>query len=103
MPWLLGSRASPAGGPGWWRSRSAPTLAVGRQRLRRLTCSFAQGKNVSVDAIELYNGTAGPTIPSVGLSNVTNALATGAAQVVLDKVPNDPNAQVFMVVRYSIS
>jgi hypothetical protein len=64
---------------------------------------FAQGKNVSVDAIELYIGTAGPTIPSVVLSDVTNALATGAAQLVLDKVPNDPAAQVFMVVRYSIS
>jgi hypothetical protein len=64
---------------------------------------FAQGKNVSVDAIELYNGTAGPTIPSVVLSDVTNALATGTAQLVLDKVPNDPTAEVFLVVRYSIS
>ena len=64
---------------------------------------FAQGKKLSVDAIELYNGTAGPTIPSAVLSNVTNALAARAAQLVLDKVPNDPSAQVFMVLRFSIS
>jgi hypothetical protein len=64
---------------------------------------FAEDKNVSVDAIELYNVTAGPTILSVVLSDVMNALAAGAAQLVLDKVPNDPTAQVFMVVRYSIS
>jgi hypothetical protein len=36
------------------------------------------------------------------LSDLTNALATGAAQLVLDKVPNDLAAQVFLVIRYSI-
>jgi hypothetical protein len=38
--WLLAQGPSPAGGAGWWRSRSARTLAIGRQRLRRLTWSL---------------------------------------------------------------
>jgi hypothetical protein len=38
-PWLLGKDFAD-GGSGWWRSRSAPVVAVGRQRLRRLTCSL---------------------------------------------------------------
>jgi hypothetical protein len=79
---------------------SAPTFTLTIQKA--YFPYFAQGKNLAVDAIELYNGTAGPTIPSVVPSDVTNALKAGDATLLLDKVPTDPAAQVFLVIRYSL-
>ncbi len=65
---------------------------------------FAQGKSVSIDAVELYTGAGGPTIPSVTLDDLTKSLlVSGTATLTLDKVPNDAAAQVFLVVRYSLS
>jgi hypothetical protein len=64
---------------------------------------FAQGKSISVGALELYTSAGTPTTPSTTTDDLTTALKTGSATMVLDKVPNDPAAQVFLVVRYSLS
>ncbi len=65
---------------------------------------FAQGKFISIDTVELYTGAGGPTIPSVTPDDLTKSLkASGTATFALDKVPNDPAAQVFLVVRYLLS
>jgi hypothetical protein len=80
---------------------SATTFTM--QLDRRYFPYFAQGKKLSIDKIEIYNGTAGPTSPSIAPSDVTSSLATGPATLVLDKVPHDPAAQVFLLIKYSIT
>ena len=58
---------------------------------------------LSVDAVELRTGAGAPITPSLVTADLTTALAGGAATMVLDKVPNDPSAQVFLVIRYSLT
>jgi hypothetical protein len=64
---------------------------------------FAQNMTMSVDAVELHTGAGAPITPSLVTADLTTALAGGAATMVLDKVPNDPSAQVFLVIRYSLT
>jgi hypothetical protein len=63
---------------------------------------FAQSKSVSVDGLEIYTGAGAPITPSVAPSDITTALLSGSATMLLDKVPHDPSAQIFLIIRYHI-
>src|SRR5260370_25681846 len=65
---------------------------------------FAQSKSISINAVEIYIGAGGPTIPSVTPDNLTKSLqASGTATFALDNVPNAPASQGFLVIRYVLS